>query len=544
MGENVQLGSVSQSVVLRSAYDYNGNRTNLSADIGGTMNSDGTASGGTADFLNTYYYDALGEMTSITQSGQTGGNDVAPKYVHLSYDADSRVSEIDRYATDSAETASPSNLVVTSTNTYDNDAHLTDLSYTAQSSTLAAYHWSYDNDSQVTDAYSFSDASSVTVTTPPYEGWADTHYPYDADGNCIARTNISDGTVTGYEWNNAGELTAVLQFPNWSDYLAGSGSTSETDYSYNAAGQMVTMSPNSGPSQHYVYDGQNLALVLNSSGQVVERDLYGPAVNQILATETVTPSSAPQAAGTVNWLLTDNQGTVRDVAQFNSGTTTVVDHLVFDSSGQLTSQSNSAYQPRITYQGMWLDPASDLYYDKARWYNAVDSVFMSPDPLGFGGGQTNLSEFVRNSPTNHTDPSGLQAIGGVTDGLPPGGAADGFQRAVGVLSNASGGGDTPVYGDGTVGQLNPTPDKIPPLPPGAVPGTPTPGHPTPPWWETWPPFNQLPWPNTRPPNWPAPPKPGPKVPHLAPQPPSAPTMVVSSMAPMAIPRRLDSGGWI
>ena len=124
-----------------------------------------------------------------------------------------------------------------------------------------------------------------------------------------------------------------------------------------------------------------------------------------------------------------------------------MDHLVFDSSGQLTSQTNSAYQPRITYQGMWLDPASDLYYDKARWYNAVDSVFISPDPLGFAGGQTNLSEFVRNSPTNRTDPSGLQAIGGVT-GLPPGDAADGFQRDVGVLSNASGGGDTPVFGSG------------------------------------------------------------------------------------------------
>ena len=219
--------------------------------------------------------------------------------------------------------------------------------------------------SQVTDAYSFSDTSEYPIDTsrPPYEGWADTNYTYDndreltatsytnfagpptsntsqnydnngnrtstngvgsasssnrlltdgvynytydADGNCIARTNISDGTVTGYEWNNAGELTAVLQFPNWSDYLAGSGSTSETDYAYNAAGEMVTMSPNSGPSQHYVYDGQNLALVLNSSGQVVERDLYGPAVNQILATETVTPSLGA-ASGRHSELAPDRQ---------------------------------------------------------------------------------------------------------------------------------------------------------------------------------------------------------------------------------------------
>jgi hypothetical protein len=48
----------------------------------------------------------------------------------------------------------------------------------------------------------------------------------------------------------------------------------------------------------------------------------------------------------------------------------------------------------------------------------VDGVFMSQDPLGFGGGQTNTEEYVGNSPTNGTDPTGDDAYdGGPTPSL-------------------------------------------------------------------------------------------------------------------------------
>ena len=110
----------------------------------------------------------------------------------------------------------------------------------------------------------------------------------------------------------------------------------------------------------------------------------------------------------MNWDLTDNQGTVRDVVQFNAATqkTSAVNHLVYASYGQITSQTNSAYRPTFTYDGMWQDPTTGLDYDDARWYYFVDGVFGSQDPIGFGGGQTNTSEYCGNSPTNATDPTG------------------------------------------------------------------------------------------------------------------------------------------
>ena len=58
------------------------------------------------------------------------------------------------------------------------------------------------------------------------------------------------------------------------------------------------------------------------------------------------PLADENASGTVSWLLPDYEGTIRDVAQFSPDTsvTSVVDHLKFDSFGNITAQSNSAWR--------------------------------------------------------------------------------------------------------------------------------------------------------------------------------------------------------
>jgi RHS repeat-associated protein len=172
-------------------------------------------------------------------------------------------------------------------------------------------------------------------------------------------------------------------------------------------------------SDNYIYDGGNVALVLNADGQVTQRDLYAAAVDQILATETVAPvSMGEQAAGLVNWLLPNNQGTIRDVAQYSGGAATVVDHVVYDPFGTITSQTNSTYQPFITYAGMQLDTVTGLLKDGVRQYDSNNSIFVSQDPIGYLDGGTNLAMYCANSPTNATDPSGLDQfdVSGGTEG--------------------------------------------------------------------------------------------------------------------------------
>ena len=64
------------AIQLASAYDYNGDRTTLAANIGGataTLDENGDFSDfttGTDDFVNNYSYDPLGEMTKIVQTAR------------------------------------------------------------------------------------------------------------------------------------------------------------------------------------------------------------------------------------------------------------------------------------------------------------------------------------------------------------------------------------------------------------------------------------------------------------------------------------------
>lgn len=47
-----------------------------------------------------------------------------------------------------------------------------------------------------------------------------------------------------------------------------------------------------------------------------------------------------------------------------------------------------------------------LYFYRARYYSPLLGRFVSEDPLGFNGGNTNVYGYVANSPTDFVDPSG------------------------------------------------------------------------------------------------------------------------------------------
>ncbi|MHB9049695.1 MAG: RHS repeat-associated core domain-containing protein [Pirellulales bacterium] len=165
----------------------------------------------------------------------------------------------------------------------------------------------------------------------------------------------------------------------------------------------------------YVYDGQNLVLQYwgYGSGSLASSTLnhgflYGPAVDEILADQTTVYG----AGWDVRWPLADNLGTIRDSVKFtpasggNDDITEIVDHLCYDTFGNITSQTNPAEQPRFTYTARELDSDTGLYYYRARWYDAATGKFMSEDPIDFRGGDENLYRYVGNGAVNAADPSG------------------------------------------------------------------------------------------------------------------------------------------
>jgi RHS repeat-associated protein len=191
-----------------------------------------------------------------------------------------------------------------------------------------------------------------------------------------------------------------------------SGTTTESiSYTYDTDNRRISQTATgaSNVSEQYVYDGSNLLAVINpSTGQMVEdyfNGLNADGQTQAFAEETLSSN----ASTGVNWMLTDNVGSVKDVVTNASGHT-VLDHIVYDSYGDILSQTNSANDTRIGYAGYVQDKATSRDYDNARYYQPYTGRFISQDPSGFAGGDTNLYRYVGNAPTTATDPTGLYAV--------------------------------------------------------------------------------------------------------------------------------------
>ncbi len=148
---------------ITNAFDASSQRTSASfATKSGTI--------WTNDLLNSYSYDAIGRLTSLTQAGQAGGATVASKRADFTYTADSRFASITRY---NSTTAAPANLVATSTFGYDGLSRLTSLSHAKNSTSIATYGYAFDAMSQI---------SSITATSQVGLAGNST-FNYDATGN-------------------------------------------------------------------------------------------------------------------------------------------------------------------------------------------------------------------------------------------------------------------------------------------------------------------------------------------------------------------------
>jgi RHS repeat-associated protein len=403
-----------------------GSRSLLAAsfDDGGGMDD---------DFQNIFYFDNLQRMVQIDQSGVQGGNTVAEKRVNFAYNAAGQFTAINRYKDLDGGSG---NLVATTAIDYDDIGRLTDLTHTHDTTTIADYDWTFDAFSRVTSmsftalvgddgssAYTYDDTNQVTgadhdfQTDETYEydengnrtmsGYVvddnnlttsdGTHdYEYDDEGNRTKNTHSSSGDYVTYEWDHRNRLTGV-EFRTSAHAL-----TKRVEYEYDLFNRRISKrvdddgDTNFDWAQRFVYDGEDVVLVFDDTGSLTNRYLHGPAVDQILADE--------DALGEVLWPLADNLGTVRDLVD-NDGD--VVNHLTYNSFGAITSQTAPSLEPLYTYTGREWDADVELYFYRARWYDPILGQFISQDPIGFLGGDSNVRRYVANAPVNGSDPSGL-----------------------------------------------------------------------------------------------------------------------------------------
>jgi RHS repeat-associated protein len=393
-------------------YDANGNMTQRIQTIG------------SATVTTVYAYDGLSRLELLTQFG----TNISDKSVEFEYRDDHSIDWIKRYS-DQTQTNQKAYTDYSydsagRLNTIDHTVGTDMLSYdytyniagwlTGDSGTVAdGTAYEYDGTGQLTDAdrtvgddeqFDYDDNGNRLSTGYEVGGNnliledAFYTYEYDAEGNRTRRTDKGSGDYIEYEWDHRNRLVEVRVFES-----GNSTPQKIISYVYNTNGMRIVRTDSEGGqsdvTKYYLHDGDQQVAVLDNTQSVEHQYLDGPVLDQIFADELST--------NYILWPLGDRQGTIQAVGLTDTNSTSVVDERGIDSFGNITSQTNSSIEHQHFFNGLQWDADAQLYFNRARWYDPAAGLFISQDPLGFDGGDTNLSRYTSNNPLNLVDPTGL-----------------------------------------------------------------------------------------------------------------------------------------
>jgi RHS repeat-associated protein len=352
-------------------------------------------------------------------------------------------------------------LVAQSDYTYDQAGRLRNLAHFRGQTTFVEHTWNFDAANRMTQYINSIDGTADytsdaagQLTAADYDYQSDESYQYDDNGNRITANGstyttgsnnrlLSDGTyrylydaegnrthrfidtnqngqldqgdtdITQYTWDHRNRLVKVEHRPHYAAAV-----DKVVEYFYDHQNRWVRRAIDADGNGHldgrriFVYDGNQIVLDFwrNNSqdlqiGHLRQRYLWGPAVDQILAEETVDGGTADL----VQWTLTDHLNTVRDIAKYDpdDDMTTVVNHLIYDAFGRVTSESNPAVDSLFLFTARPFDSDTQLQNNLNRWYDPTVGRWLSEDPIGFAAGDENLYRYVGNRIAIYADPSGL-----------------------------------------------------------------------------------------------------------------------------------------
>jgi hypothetical protein len=178
------------------------------------------------------------------------------------------------------------------------------------------------------------------------------NYQHDADGNRTIRTRISNAQASDYQTKDFYDYRNRLTDE---EYFNNSGTlTKHVHYVYDTLDHQIgeqiddTGGGTYDRTERFALDGGQPIALFDANGNMIDRNLVAPTstgVDAVMAQEGI---ATPGQAGSTNWTLPDNLGTPHDEVN-SSGA--VADHIVTDSFGQVSSQSNAAAQPWTGFGG-------------------------------------------------------------------------------------------------------------------------------------------------------------------------------------------------
>jgi len=245
----------------------------------------------------------------------------------------------------------------------------------------------------------------------------------------LAEADIQYGDIQASDWGSHGESIEYKYDANGSmkeKKIVNGATTTTYAYEYNLQNRVAKLTKSE--------TGQSDVVTLykyDTSGRLVEKDVYGVTTSylvdhynhtgysQVLKETTGTDVKSyiigsDVLAQTLNtngtqYLLYDGHGSTRQVTD-SSTPPSIIDSYSYDAYGvMLGGNPTSVPATNLLYAGEQFDINSQMYYNRARWYDTNNGRFNRVDP--FSGNYSDPQSlhkylYCHANPTNGIDPSG------------------------------------------------------------------------------------------------------------------------------------------
>lgn len=365
----------------------------------------------------SYQYDVLGRRTNMIANGQ--------QPTTYQYDAASRLTQVAQgslavglgYDNANRRTSLTYPNGTNTSYSYDIASRLTSIAHNGPSGLIEALTYQYDaagNRTSLTRNNGTASLLPSAVASATYDAaneqtaFAGATLQYDANGN------LTNDGVNTYTWDARNRLIGI------------SGGVTAS-FSYDALGrrtQKTLSTQSSALSTGFLYDGNDIAA-----------EIGGGAVSASYLRSLRVDEPFVRRASTTEYFHGDAQGSTLVLTDVSGGSDSIYTYEPFGN-----AVTTGTCQNRLQFSSRENDHLG-LYFYRARYYSAAKSRFLSEDPIGFGGGDTNTYSFVRNNPANYTDPSGLCFVPGALLGGAIGGisaVAGGFAQNASTVQLAAG----------------------------------------------------------------------------------------------------------
>ena len=386
-----------------------------------------------------YEYDAMGRMVRKSASGRTllalaydmNGNkicqtDVTGKVTEFHFDLLDILKEVYDNGVKLAEYEhSVAGMLLRQSHGplqvsygYDQDQNLTALKVLASGALLADNHYQYDGNGnrilkqqiEGDTRYFYDGLNQLTKIEYPtlteelfYDKagnrtrrvaqGVEEQYVYDPRNRLVSHSK--DGIITPFRYDHAGNLLA----------------DDKALYSYDAFNRTERVETFDGNIQINRYDAEGLRYEMEENGNLVrfifnqnreavsEEDSSG--LNRLIrGTELIASHSSADSARTYYHYASDEIGSTTHITDEDGK---VLNRYAYDAFGNLTEQVETVPN-RFKYNGQQLDPITQQYYLRARFYNPVIARFTQEDL--YRGDGLNLYAYCQNNPVIYADPSG------------------------------------------------------------------------------------------------------------------------------------------